>query len=187
MLLPRVDPSIQVDPYPQMSMSYEWYVLFLMLNTWFLKIQLVGSMFNVSNIHKQFFIMYKRQEMGREPTVDGVFLWTHTRKEDIFSWVDERSKRTYVSVYWCSVDVVYILGVAVFGFQPLCCFSFKYTNGSSKVDCLQKNIMNVSVKKVIIHFIDLCCMIHPFYISLFLLIRLHNRIKFLHAICGSVI
>jgi len=42
--------------------------------------------------------MYKRQELGREPAVDEVFLKTHTRKEDRSSWVDERSKRTYVSV-----------------------------------------------------------------------------------------
>jgi hypothetical protein len=86
------------------SISTNEYVIrmvcfFFMINTCFLKIQLVGSIFNVSNIHKQFFIMYKRQEMGREPTIDEVFLWTHTKKEDRSSWVDERSKRTYVSIY----------------------------------------------------------------------------------------
>jgi len=40
------------------------------------------------------------------------------------------------------VDVVYILGVAGFGFRPFCCFLFKYTNGSSKVDYLQKKKHN---------------------------------------------
>jgi hypothetical protein len=45
-----------------------------------------------------FLIIFKRRELGREPTLDEVFLRTHTKKKDS-SWVDERAKKTYVSVF----------------------------------------------------------------------------------------
>lgn len=42
-----------------------------------------------------FFIFCKAEELGRDPTLDEVFLKTHTKKKDN-SWVDERAKKTYV-------------------------------------------------------------------------------------------
>ncbi|XP_073222386.1 uncharacterized protein [Cicer arietinum] len=38
------------------------------------------------------------EELGRDPTLDEVFLKTHTKKKDN-SWVDERAKKTYVESF----------------------------------------------------------------------------------------
>jgi hypothetical protein len=58
-----------------------------------------------------FLYSWKAEELGREPTVDEVFLRTHIRKKDS-DWVDLRSKNTYVRKI--KALIIYLL---FFGFK----------------------------------------------------------------------
>ncbi|CAK8563271.1 unnamed protein product [Lathyrus sativus] len=53
-----------------------------------------GSVHTGGSISTNEHIIRMRRELGREPTLDEVFLRTHTKKKDS-SWVDDRSKKTY--------------------------------------------------------------------------------------------
>jgi hypothetical protein len=72
------------------------FILFLGKRNWQICFQFQCYMFLTFKI--DFLIIFKRRELGREPTLDEVFLRTHTKKKDS-SWVDERAKKTYVSVF----------------------------------------------------------------------------------------
>ncbi|WJX67942.1 hypothetical protein P8452_52362 [Trifolium repens] len=55
-----------------------------------------GSVHTGGSISTKEHVIRMRRELGREPTLDEVFLRTHTKKKDS-SWVDERAKKTYES------------------------------------------------------------------------------------------
>ena len=46
-------------------------------------------------------------ELKRPPTQMEVFFKTHTRNDDRSQWVDERSRRTYVSI------LIYVFNVSI--------------------------------------------------------------------------
>lgn len=53
---------------------------------------------NVIYMFIMFYICFlcfcKAEELGRDPTLDEIFVKTHTKKDS--SWVDDRAKKSYV-------------------------------------------------------------------------------------------